>query len=302
MKTSSLGDVVHHCPAVSDAARHVPGAEIDWVVEEAFAAVPAMHARVRKLIPVALRRWRRGFAQPATWSEFAAFRRALAAERYDAVIDSQGLLKSVLIGKLASGVLHGLDRASARERLAPWFYDRTYAVPWSLHAVERNRQLSARVLGYDISDPPDYGLRAARPPRESSGPYAVFLTMTSRAEKLWPEERWSGLGRALGMRVILPWGSAAEEARARRIAASLPDSHVPPRMTLDDLASLFIGAARVVGVDTGLTHLAAALGARTLGIYCGTDPRSYGLLARNAANVGSEGRTPAVSEVVKGLA
>jgi len=124
VKTSSLGDVVHHCPAVSDAARALPGAEIDWVVEEAFAAVPAMHARVRRVIPFALRRWRRELARPAAWSEFAAFRRLLAAERYDAVVDSQGLMKSVLIGKLASGRLHGLDRASARDRLAPCFYDR----------------------------------------------------------------------------------------------------------------------------------------------------------------------------------
>ena len=302
VKTSSLGDVVHNCPAVSDAARAFPGAEIDWVVEEAFAAVPAMHARVRRVIPVALRRWRRELARPAAWSEFSAFRRALAAERYDAVVDSQGLMKSVFICKLASGTLHGLDRASARDRLAPCFYDRTYNVPWSLHAVERNRMLSARALGYETSEPPDYCLRESRQRQQPPAPYAVFLTMTSRAEKLWPEARWSELARTLGTRVVLPWGDAAEQARARRIAAGLADALVPPHMSLEELGSLFLGASHVVGVDTGLTHLAAALDARTLGIYCGTDPAKYGLLARNAANVGGEGRPPAVEEVVRGLA
>jgi len=300
VKTSSLGDVVHHCPAVSDAARAFPGAEIDWVVEEAFAAVPAMHARVRRVITVALRRWRRSLARPAAWAEFAAFRRTLAAERYDAVVDSQGLLKSVLICKLASGTLHGLDRASARDRLAPCFYDHAHTVPWNLHAVERNRMLTARALGYEFSGAADYGLDAPRRPDVPS-PYAVFLTMTSRNEKLWPEERWSELGRALGVRVVLPWGEAAEQARARRIAASLAAAEVPQRMALDALGGLFLGASRVVGVDTGLTHLAAALGARTLGIYCGTDPGRYGLLARNASNVGGEGRPPALEEVLKAL-
>ena len=301
MKTSSLGDVVHHCPAVSDAARSLPGAEIDWVVEDAFAAVPAMHARVRRVIPVALRRWRRGLARPSTWSEFAAFRRALAGERYDAVVDSQGLLKSVLIGKLACGTLHGLDRASARDRLAPCFYERVHAVPWTLHAVERNRKLSADALGYAAEGAPDYGLNPAKSAR-TGAPYAVFLTMTSRAEKLWPEERWIELGRALGLRVVLPWGDAREQARARRIAAGLADAEVPPRMGLDELADLFLNASHVVGVDTGLTHLAAALGVRTLGVYCGTDPALYGLRARNALNVGGEGSPPSAAEVMKGLA
>jgi len=300
VKTSSLGDVVHHCPAVSDAARNLPGAEIDWVVEEAFAAVPAMHARVRRVIPVALRRWRREFARPAAWSEFAAFRHALAQERYDAVVDSQGLLKSVLISKLASGTLHGLDRASARDRLAPCFYDRAYAVPWTLHAVERNRKLTADALGYAVSGAPDYGLSLKKRPTAPER-YAVFLTMTSRPEKLWPEARWSELGRALGMRIVLPWGSTAEETRAKRIAASLADALVPPRVALDELGGLFLGASCVVGVDTGLTHLAAALGARTVGVYCGTNPASYGLLARNAVNVGGEGVQPAASDVMKRL-
>lgn len=301
MKTSSLGDVVHQCPAVSDAARSVPGAEIDWVVEEAFAAVPAMHARVRKVIPVALRRWRRQLGRPAAWSEFAAFRRVLALERYDVVVDSQGLLKSALICKLASGTLHGLDRASSRDPVAQCFYDHAHAVPWTLHAVERNRKLAAAALGYAASGGVDYGLRTGQASRIAS-PYAVFLTMTSREEKLWPEARWSELGRTLGMRVVLPWGDAREEARARRIAASLADAVVPPRMGLEELGGLFVGASRVVGVDTGLTHLAAALGARTLGVYCGTDPGSYGLLARNATNAGGEGRPPAVDEVARGLA
>src|SRR3954467_4702685 len=128
VKTSSLGDVVHNCPAVSDAARAIPGAEIDWVVEEPFAQVAKMHASVRRVITVAVRRWRSALWNPAVWSEICDVRRALAAERYDAVIDTQSLFKSALIASWARGPRHGLDRASAREPLASLFYDQRHAV------------------------------------------------------------------------------------------------------------------------------------------------------------------------------
>src|SRR5688572_23270171 len=159
VKTSSLGDVVHNCPAVTEAARRVPGAQIDWVVEEPFAEIAALHADVRRVIPVAIRRWRGAFFSPATWAEFGAFRKRLRSERYDFVIDSQGLVKSALLAALAAGRKHGFDRASAREPFAVRFYDARHAVPLALHAVERNRQLAAAALGYRAEGASDYGLR-----------------------------------------------------------------------------------------------------------------------------------------------
>ena len=296
MKTSSLGDVVHHCPAVYEAARNLPGADIDWVVEEAFAGVPAMHASVRRVIPVALRRWRSALWRRSTWSEFAAFRASLALERYDAVIDTQGLVKSAFIARFANGPLHGLDRASERERLAHLFYRHAHPVQWALHPVDRNRLLTAQALGYAVQGPPEYGLRVEAPEPVTR---AVFLTMTSRAEKLWAEERWIDLGRSLGMPVVLPWGTAEERARAGRIAEAIGNAVVAERMTLAELARLFAQSTWVVGVDTGLTHLAAALGCRTVGIYCGTDPALYGLRAARAASVGANRQPPSVEQVRK---
>ena len=300
VKTSSLGDVVHNCPAVSDVARKLPGAEIDWVVEESFAGLAALHASVRRVIPVAVRRWRGRLWQPAVWAEIRALRRALAARRYDAVIDTQSLLKSALIAAWARGERHGLDRASAREPLAASLYDVVHEVPRNLHAVERNRRLTAASLGFALDAPVDYGLRLAPAARSSS---VALLTMTSRADKLWPEERWIELARELGATAVLPWGSAAEKSRAERIAAAVGGAQVPPRMTLEDLARLFSGARAVIGLDTGLTHFAAALGARTVGIYCGSDPALTGLYgALRATNVGTPGRPPRVDEVLKSLA
>ena len=302
IKTSSLGDVVHNCPAVSDVARCLPGAAIDWVVEDSFAEVAALHAHVRRVIPVSIRRWRSGLLQPATWSEMAGFRAALRAERYDAVIDSQGLVKSALVAAMARGRKHGLDRASAREPFATRFYDAKHAVPAQEHAVARNRVLAAAALGYEVPAGCDYGLRAAgEPPLRASAPYALLLTMTSRNDKLWAEERWRALGRWLhdrGLQCLLPWGSEEERRRCARIATAIPGAVVPPHVPLAGLARLARDARCVIGVDTGLAHLAAALGVTVAGLYCGSDPALTGLHGDGRVrNLGSTGRPPEVAEV-----
>jgi heptosyltransferase-1 len=299
VKTSSLGDVVHNCPAVSDAARALPGAQIDWMVEEPFAGIARMHRAVRRVIPVALRRWRSALWKRAAWSEIGEWRRELRGVRYDAVVDTQALVKSAVIAALALGTRHGMDRASAREALAAFFYDVRHAVPRGLHAVERNRRLAAAALGFSLNDSVDYGLRV---PSSKKTDHVVLLTMTSRADKLWPEARWIELARALRAPAILPWGSEAERARAQRIAASLGDARVPQRLSIDELARLFVSAQSVVGLDTGLTHLAAALGVPTVGIYCGSDPALTGLYgAPQAKNAGAAGRVPEAGEVLQML-
>jgi heptosyltransferase-1 len=295
VKTSSLGDVVHNCPAVSDAARALPGAQIDWIVEEPFAGIARMHRAVRRVIPVAVRRWRAALWKPSVWSEIGAWRRALRGERYDAVLDTQSLVKSAILCVLASGTRHGMDRSSAREPLAARFYDVRHAVPRGLHAVERNRRLAAEALGYVVNPSIDYGLRA---PLGEKSRYVVLLTMTSREDKLWPEARWIELARGLRTPAILPWGSEAERARAQRIADAVGGT-VPKRMSLENLARLLVNAQSVVGLDTGLTHLAAALGVPTVGIYCGSDPALTGLYgAPRAKNVGAAGRAPEAGEVL----
>jgi heptosyltransferase I len=306
VKTSSLGDIVHNCPAISDVARQVPGAAIDWVVEEPFAEIAALHASVRRVIRVAVRRWRGALMSPATWSEADAFRDALRSERYDMVIDSQGLIKSALIAALARGRRHGFDRASAREPLAARFYDVVHPVPAELHAVERNRRLAGAALGYVPERLCDYGLRvegdvSMRAGAHVSFPYALLLTMSSRHNKLWPQERWGALGAWLegqGVHCVLPWGTDEERHRCAQIAMAIPGAVVPQRMPLTDLARLARGARCVIGVDTGLTHLAAALEVPALGLYCGSNPALTGLHGNGRVhNLGAAGRPPEVAEV-----
>jgi len=223
IKTSSLGDVIHNLPVASDIAARMPDAVIDWVVEDAFADIPALHPRVSSVIPVATRRWRGALWRPETWREIGRFRRRLQSHTYDLVLDTQGLFKSAFIARAALGVRCGQDRQSAREPLAARFYDRAYPVARAQHAVVRNRELAARALGYaSPTTPPDYGLRLAFEQLSDDIPrdYVVCLHGSARATKLWPESHWIELTQALTtqrLTPLLPWGSEAEHARANAI-------------------------------------------------------------------------------------
>ena len=191
VKTSSLGDVIHHCPAISDVRRHLPDAVIDWVVEESIAGVVALHPAVRRAIPVAVRRWRTRLYRPSVWKEILAFRLALRAETYDFVIDTQGLVKSAIIASSARGPRHGFDAASAREPLASRFYDVVHSVSRGMHAVERNRALTTAALRIGRDEECDYGLvPRGDTPIYLGMPFCVLLSMSSRTDKLWPEQRW----------------------------------------------------------------------------------------------------------------
>ena len=306
VKTSSLGDVIHHCPAVTDVRRCFPDALIDWVVEETFAGIVAMHPAVRRAIPVAVRRWRRGTFRPSVWKEASAFRHLLGGESYDFVIDSQGLLKSALIAMAANGERHGFDAESAREPIASRFYDVRHWVSRNIHAVERNRALTAISLGIHPTGDCDYGLTAQPEPQDSMPtPVCMLLSMTSRAEKLWPEQCWGDLVKALAARgcgSVFPWGNEAERARCKRIVDLAGSGLVLPALSLGEIASKMRLARSVVGVDTGLTHLAAALKVPSIGLYVCSDPILTGLHGTGRlANLGGVGQMPSAEDVVYAL-
>lgn len=300
VKTSSLGDVIHNLPVVTDLRTHFPDVSIDWVVEEVFAEIPRLHPGVLRVLPVALRRWRKSLLSPATWREMGAFRGTLQEKSYDLVIDTQGLLKSALITRMAKGKRCGYTAAAAREPLAARFYDARFDVPQELHAVQRNRQLAALAAGYAATPAPDYGIAVSPAPTFLQS--ALLLTATSRDDKLWPEERWIEAGQALhgrGLTCLLPAGSATERERAARIAQAVPGAIALPPMRLAELATQLAAARIVIGVDTGLVHLAAALGRPVLALFSASDPALTGVLASTPAiNLGRRGQPPSVGDVL----
>ncbi len=310
IKTSSLGDVIHHMPALTDARRRRPDARFSWVVEEAFAPLVRLHPAVDEVIPVASRRWRRNAFAPGTWREMASFVRTLRQRDYDAIVDTQGLFfKSALIARLARGRRHGYDANSIRERAAAALYGGRHAVARDLHAIARNRVLTGLALGYTPDGAIDFGL-SRDDLRDAAGPaYGILLHATAQPAKEWPEGSWIALGRALcarGMSLVLPWGTADERARSTRIAAALGDAQVdvrvPERQPLDRMAHLVAGASFVVGVDTGLLHLAAALGVPLVAVFLGSEPGLTGPMGQGPlAVVGGKGEVPSVGEVTSAL-
>lgn len=278
VKTSSLGDVVHNFPAVTDAARYRPDARIAWIVEEAFAPLAELHPAVNEIIPVATRRWRQHVLRPATWREMSSCIMTLRERDEDVVIDTQGLVRSALIARMVPGVRHGYDSASIREPFAARFYDVKHAVSRDLHAVVRNRRLTALALGYEVPGEMDYGLPSPAASANAQ-PYAVLLHGTSRVAKEWRDSDWIGLGQWLrkqGLGVKLAWGNAREQERCARLKAAISGSEVLERRPLDELAKVIAGAKLVVGVDTGLLHLAAAYRVPLIGLYLATDPALTG--------------------------
>ena len=307
IKTSSMGDVIHCLPVIVDVHAHLPEARIDWVVEDSFADIPRMHAGINQIIPVSIRRWRKHLFSKKTWDEISAFKHSLAT--YDAVIDCQGLSKSALIGCLTKGARHGFDWHSGRDPFASIFYAKKHAVSLKQDAVARNRELVAHALSYAKPDTaPNYGISSHLPKSHidisSHDIYVLALHGTSRDSKLWPTANWITLGKALAeknLTLTLPWASDAEFARANEIASGLKNAKVLPKLGLAQLAPIIAQAQAAVGVDTGLTHLAAALSIPTIAIYTDSNPALNGVIAGSQAraiNLGNIGETPTVKEVL----
>lgn len=305
VKTSSMGDVVHALPTISDIRRLRPGTTIDWLVEAPFAAIPALHPAVRRVLPLSWRKWRKTLWRADTRAAMVELRSALRREPYDLVLDLQGLLKSVMWGLQARGPLVGYDRASIREPLAALCYQRSAAVSRQLHAVERCRRLAAAHLGYAVpTEAPVFGI--APPVGSWRAPVlsAALIPCASRPEKLWPEAHWIAIGQRLrraGLTPVVIWGSDEERQRAERIAAGC-EGLVPPFLSVADTAAVLGQARQVVGLDTGFSHLGAAFGAPTIGIYCDHEPGLAGITGPGrVASFGGKGQVPTLDEVMAQL-
>lgn len=311
VRVSSLGDVLHNLPMVADLLRRHPGATVDWVVEEGYVSLVRLNSHVRKIIPWALRRWRKSLGKKETRAEIRGFFRTLREEEYDYVFDTQGLLKTGIImgaarireGGKKVGLANGSE-GSGYEGISRIFHTDSIPLSPRTHAVARGRMVAGAALDYPVDTAPDFGLPApdasSRPaflPRED---YAVFFHGTARAAKKWADANWIALGKALApMPVLLPWGSEAERQDAETLAAGMPNARVLPKLSMMDAVTLAQHARLAVGVDTGLTHIAAAFVRPTIEIYCDSPKwKTEGNWSERIVNLGDLGAPPSVDEVV----
>ena len=309
VKTTSMGDVVHTLPALSDMVRARPDLVVDWLVEAPFADIVRAHPAVSQVIPISWRKWRRRWWQADVRSAIASARSQLRAHRYDLIVDFQGLLKSVFWARQARGPVIGFDAHSIREPLAAWFYAKGVRVSRALHAITRSRQLAAAALGYPLDDsPPEFGLSPARSNEMAGLParYGVLIPCASRPEKLWPQANWIAIGQRWqqqGVQPVILWGSPEELARAEHIAEAC-HGWVPPFLSVGQTASVLAGAVQLVGLDTGFSHLGAALGVPSVGIYCDHEPGLAGITGSGhtpVVSLGGKGQRPSLSEVMAAL-
>jgi heptosyltransferase-1 len=313
VKLSSLGDVIHNLPVVTDIHRALPGTTIDWATEAPYASLVGLQPTIRTVLPVHLRSLKSRWYDPTAWSQFFDDKQKIANRRYDLVIDTQGLTKSAIVANWADGDIAGYDRDSIREPFASRWYQRRYAVSTGKHAVERNRALAAAALGYEHAGTCDYGLPTTWPAPTDlpAGPYVVCLHATSRADKYWSADSWVELGQVLngrGIHVVFPSGSAKEFAQSQYLAKQLAAATALPSKPFPETAALLSHAQAVVGVDTGLAHLSVALQRPTIGLYVSTQPALTGLYSGGGpvVNLGGGSReapaTIAVADVMQHLA
>lgn len=282
VKLSSLGDVIHNFPVVTDIRLHRPDITIDWVTEAPYADLVRLHPGIDQVYPLSLRQLARQWWSPACWRKLIQQKKQLQKTPYNYVLDTQGLVKSAAVTNWIAAPGAGFGPQSVREPLAARFYAKRHEIPRDQHAVARNRALAAAVLGYRADNPVDYGIALPAQPLSWAPPtpYAVFLHVTSRENKKWPLASWIALGQRLSLHnlsIILPWGNVTEQRDSQQIAAQLDNALVPPTLSLTDAAQLLGGATTVVGVDTGLAHLAVALQRPTVGLYITTSPARTGL-------------------------
>lgn len=304
VRTSSMGDLIHTLPAINDLAHARPEVELTWLCEEAFVDIACLHPFVKHVVPMAFRRWRKTWWQKETRVEYQALKKILRSSGFNQALDAQGLIKSAYFASLAKVPVWGLDKESAREPMAARFYQKTFAVPKGQMAITRNRLLFAEAFEYMLPETITFGAQVPSSVTLDfiTMPYVVFLHATSRDSKLWSENNWIALAKRvyekLGCAIYLPWGNQSELLRAKRLAEGLDYVHVAPKLSLLQGACLLQDAMAVVGVDTGLLHLANAFDVPLIGIYADTHPHLTGVIESEwAKNLGSAGNTPNIDEV-----
>ena len=294
VKMSSMGDIIHTLPAVTDAMHFNKDFQFDWVVEKSFAEIPSWHSGVRQVIPIELRAWRKDVIEAITTGAISNFLKKLRLEKYDCIIDAQGLIKSAIVARLAQGKRCGLDYDSAWEPLATYLYQKKCTVNPELHAITRVRLLFSKILGYEFSaHTVDYGLNKQGFIKESFAekPYVLLLHGTTWATKHWPDACWKALVRRIneaGFVVKLPWSNEVEKTRATNIASISDSIEILPRLNLAGMAKVIAGSTAVVAVDTGLGHLTAALNVPSVSLYGITDANEIGTIGAHQIHLQSE--------------
>lgn len=290
IKTSSLGDILHTLPALTEASSHITDIEFSWVVEKPFSEVPSWHKSVGEVLEVEIRKWRKNIFK--YFNEVCSFRNKIQSKYYDYIIDAQGLLKSALIAKVSKGrSIYGFDSSSSREPLSSLFYQNKISVNKKKHAIFRSKELFSKVFNYKVSEKIDYGISYQNNHKANTHKKIIFFHTTTWLNKKWPIEHWQELIELLeknDIKVFLPWGNNNEKVQAYEIAKDYKNVILLPKMSLTDLTNYFKKIDAAISVDTGLCHLATAFNIPVVSIYGPTSPELTGTIGKKMINISSQ--------------
>lgn len=308
-----MGDLIHTFPALTDLSEHHPNEyEITWLVEESFADIAKMHPMTKEVIIFGSRRWKKNLFKRETWQEFGQFKKALRSEKWDLIIDCQGLFKSAIMTKIAAqkGTIptYSYSKESIRDPFAARFYQHGFSVPKGLTAIERNRQLFGKIFDYTPAPLANFGIQHwdETSPLTPEEPFAALIHGTSAENKEWPEAKWIEIGNWLfekGILSILFWGSEREKERAKRIANKVPNAIVMPKVSIQEAGLILSKATLIIAVDTGFAHLANTQDRPVIGLFLGSHADYAGVIPTqnnpHAVNLGGKNQNPEVSKVIE---
>lgn len=306
IRLTSLGDIIHTYPMVYDIKHNVPNTKIDWLVDENFADIVKFNPLINRVISIPLRKWK----QDKFLFVFNLLKwlKNLKYIKYDYIIDSQGLIKSAMLSKYFIGVRYGFDKKSAREKLAPLFYDRTFKIEKNQLAINKNRELASKIFEYNISNKVNFGIKQSFPRLEKYNyRYIIFFHGCSNDKKKYPIEKFIELANYLihnnDISIILPYGNLKEKEHSIAIHNKVinKDKIIIPQkiFSFSELYSLIYNAEFIFGVDTGLTHLANALNKHLIAIFTHTSHKRTGIIESNIAkNIGGNQDIPSVDTLI----
>lgn len=297
IRLSSIGDIVHALPAVCALADSFPQAEITWAIEDRYAVLLEGNPCVRRVLRVDTLGWRKRLASARTLAEVAGAVRRLRDQRYDAVIDFQGLIKTGILAWLGrSSRRIGYARSAHREPGAGLFYTDEVTLRKGMHAVEENlalvESLGARTTAWCFPLPrrqEDERAVDAQLARIDAREFIVVNPGGGWLDKRWPPGMYAQLIARVARltegtefateteRAIILTGSPDDEsdiAVILRQAACERARYVPT--TLGQYIALVRRASLFIGGDTGPMHLAAAIGVPIVAIMGPTDPARNG--------------------------
>jgi len=272
VKLSAMGDIIHAMVALQFIKKANPSIKIDWIVEEGFAKILEGNPHIDNILPVNLKAIKKDkkqfFAQIGTVKKYAN-------NKYDLVIDAQGLLKSAIVAKFLGKNRAGFSKNSIREGLASYLYKQKIEIAYDANTIDRNAKVMSAPLGIEITPTmirekesflfyqEDDVVKHLSDEKKN----IIFIIGSTWESRNYPKEKFVKIANALEENILIAWGSDAEKEDAMWMESQSPWVRVLPKMNLNGLKAIIGKSDLLIGNDTGPTHMAWGMNVPSITIF-----------------------------------